>query len=265
MTEIVCSKWQTPQRMPKLADDEAHIWLANLSVPESSLAIFLASLTDDEKDRANRFIFQKDRDHFIAARGTLRAVLSRYLQIDADRLRFCYNSYGKPALIEGTNSANLRFNVSHSHGLGLFAVTHHREIGVDIEHIRPDFAGPDIAERFFSANEVAALRNLAESEQVEGFFNCWVRKEAYIKAKGKGLSIPLDQFEVSLTTGESEVTLRTASDSEEPALWKLYHLSPALDYTAAVAIQGTTREIKFWRSPVSGIPESVQTDGLLAK
>ncbi|HZS44114.1 MAG TPA: 4'-phosphopantetheinyl transferase superfamily protein [Blastocatellia bacterium] len=244
---MVCSKWQTPQHAVVLASDEVHVWLSSLSVAAASLERFWQTLSADEKERAKRFVFQKDRDHFIAARGTLRAILGYYLDTQAEQLRFCYSNYGKPALCRELSGTKICFNVSHSNELGLFAVTRAREIGVDIEHIRPDFATTEIADRFFSSNEIEALRQLPENEQIEGFFNCWVRKEAYIKADGKGLSIPLNEFDVSIESDHPEVRLRSQSNPREASRWRLHHLSPADDYAAAVAVEGKEWKLECWR------------------
>jgi len=241
------SKWQSPKLPIKLNDDEVHVWLSPLSIPASTLAILLNTLALDEKKKAGQFVFRKDRDRFVAARGILRAILGHYLRTEPGKLRFCYNSFGKPVLVGQTETEKINFNVSHSGDLGLFAVTRQREIGVDIEYVVPEFATLEIAEKFFSAGEVTALRNLPPNDLIEGFFNCWVRKEAYIKALGKGLSIPLDQFEVSLDSSESDVTLTTARDQHDVNRRSLRQLFPAKDYAAAVAVEGHRWRVKCWR------------------
>ena len=160
-------------------------------------------LSADEHARAERFYFQKDRERFMVARGLLRTVLGRYLNQEPSQLRFCYSPYGKPALATGSGRNTLRFNVSHSHGLALYAITCGRELGVDVELIRPELPDEEIAERFFSFQEVSGLRALPPNMRLEAFFNCWTLKEAYIKARGEGLSLPLDQFDVALVPGEA--------------------------------------------------------------
>jgi 4'-phosphopantetheinyl transferase len=160
-------------------------------------------LSQDERERAARFRFEKHARHFIAARGILREILGPYLAVDPALIRFDYNSFGKPSVEGGP-----RFNVSHSGGFGLYAVSGIREVGVDIERINPDFAHERIPERFFAPGEVAALRALPADAQIEAFFHCWTRKEAYIKAHGSGLSLDLKSFEVTLTPGEPARFLR---------------------------------------------------------
>jgi 4'-phosphopantetheinyl transferase len=211
------------------------------------LRIFEDTLTADERARAERFYFQKHRERFIAGRGLLRHILSRYLGKEPDQLRFCYNSYGKPALTEETGAEGLCFNLSHSHGIALYALTHGREIGIDIEYFRPDVETEKLAERFFSPREAAVLRALPEHLRKEGFFNCWTRKEAYIKAEGEGMSIPLSAFDVSLTPGEPAALLRTQKHPQETACWSLQALNPAPSYAAALAVKGHDWELKCWQ------------------
>src|ERR1041384_7387282 len=174
--------WCEAPETLSLATGEVHVWRLALDQPESVLTEFRRALDADEIERAGRFHFEKHQRHFVAGRGGLRYVLSRYLDVKPEELRFSYGAFGKPALI----GEELRFNMSHSHGLALFAVSGDRELGVDVEHVRADFASEDIARRFFSTVEVAAFNALPKEEQVAAFFRCWTRKEAYIKAIGRG-------------------------------------------------------------------------------
>jgi 4'-phosphopantetheinyl transferase len=143
-------------------------------------------------------------------------------------------------------SDELRFNVSHSHGLALYAVTRRRKIGIDIERVRP-ISGPEqLAARFFSAGENAELCALPEHVKHEAFFNCWTRKEAYVKARGEGLSLPLNQFDVSLNPGEPARLLRVERDPQEAARWSLQGLTPAPGYVAALAVEGHGWRLACW-------------------
>lgn len=209
------------------------------------------TLTADECQRAERYIFEKDRTHFVVARGLLRVLLGRYLRQDPQHLRFTYGPHGKPALATDTGGVALRFNVSHSHGLALYAITCGREVGVDVERIRPAVAQEKIAERFFSPREVTVLRALPTLLQAPAFFACWTRKEAYIKAKGDGLSLPLDQFDVSLAPGEPAALLHTTRDPQEAACWALQDLAPAPGYRAAVAVAGHDWHLTCWDGPAA--------------
>ena len=239
--------WDTPPKKLILPSNAVHVWRASLHVSDSDLHTFEDTLTADELARAERFYFQKHREHFIAGRGLLRNILSRYLDREPDQLHFCYNSYGKPTLTKESGSEGLGFNLSHSHGIALYAITCGREIGIDIEHFRPDVEAEKLAERFFSPREAAVLRALPEHLRKEGFFNCWTRKEAYIKAEGKGMSIPLSAFDVSLTPGEPAALLRTQKHSQETSRWSLHALNPAPGYAAALAVKGHDWGLKCWQ------------------
>jgi 4'-phosphopantetheinyl transferase len=228
-----------------------HVWRAVLDVPESQVRNLWYTLTADERQRAERYVFQKDRTHFVVARGLLRVLLGRYLRQDPRHLHFTYGPHGKPALATDTGRASMHFNVSHSHGLALYAITRGREVGVDVERIRPAVVQEQIAEHFFSPREVIVLRALPPPLQAPAFFACWTRKEAYIKAKGDGLTLPLDQFEVSLAPGEPAALLRTAWDPQEAAGWALQDLAPAPGYRAAVAVAGHDWRLICWDGPVA--------------
>jgi 4'-phosphopantetheinyl transferase len=154
-------------------------------------------LSHDEIARAERFHFERDRRRFVVGRGLLRAILGRYMGIESERLRFRYGEYGKPYLAEEYGGKALQFNVAHSQDMALYAIARDREVGVDIEYIRPFPNLMQIAEQFFSARENIALQAVPEHLKDEAFFTCWTRKEAYIKARGDGLSLPLDRFDVS--------------------------------------------------------------------
>ncbi|HEY7308591.1 MAG TPA: 4'-phosphopantetheinyl transferase superfamily protein [Gemmataceae bacterium] len=228
-------EWQAAAAPPPLTVDDIHVWRIALELRDATLAQMRETLAEDERQRADRFHFEKDRRHFIAGRGALRAILSRYLGRHAQDVRFAYTNYGKPYLAEETV---LRFNLAHSHGLALLAVTHGREIGVDLELIRDNLEGEQLAERFFSPREVDALRTLAPELRREAFFHCWTRKEAYIKAIGKGLSMALDQFDVSLRPGEPAALLATHHDPKEAWRWSMRSLVPNEGYVGALAVEG---------------------------
>ena len=244
---MTASSWDSPPKTLVLPNNTVHVWQASLHVPASRLRAFEDTLAADERARAERFYFQKHREHFIAGRGLLRDILSRYLDRDPDQLRFCYNAYGKPSLTEETSAEGICFNLSHSHEMALYALTRGREIGVDIEYFRPDVEAEKLAERFFSPREVAVLRALPEHLRKEGFFNCWTRKEAYIKAEGQGMSIPLSTFDVSLTPGEPAALLRTQNHPQETSRWSLQALNPAPSYAAALAVKGHDWTLKCWQ------------------
>jgi 4'-phosphopantetheinyl transferase len=235
------SIWSMPPASPSLQPGEVHVWRLTLDHP---VQLYLDLLQPEEIARANRFHFERDRKHFVIARGFLRRLLGSYLQTDPKQLQFSYGAYGKPALDGEFRGSTLRFNLSHSHGVALYALTEGREIGVDVEHERADFAGKDIAERFFSPLEVEVLCGLAEDDRVAGFFRCWTRKEAYIKATGRGLSQPLDGFDVTLEPGDDVALLRTDDGSTER--WRLVNVAVGPGYAGALAVEKPVSEIRYW-------------------
>lgn len=241
--------WDPAPNCPSLSKAQVHVWAASLGRSASSLALMYDVLSLDERVRAERFHFVQDREKYIMARGSLRNILGRYLDVKPGEIRFTYNSHGKPALDLEFAANQLKFNVSHSTELALYAVTADREIGVDIEHFRSSVVEEDIAERFFSPGEVAVLRALPQQVQVQAFFACWTRKEAYIKARGQGLSIPLDQFEVSLVPGQPASLERVFTDPDEVHRWTVQDLAPAPEYAGAVCVGGRGWELNCWRLP----------------
>lgn len=218
----------------ELGADEAHLWRASLNQEAHTIANLAALLSQDEYSKAMRYYRPADRDRYIAGRGILRKILSAYLALPPSELRFTYNEYGRPALSDDQNDRALNFNLSHSGALALYAVTRGRTVGIDIEQIREDFATLEIAEHFFSKDEVEALKSLPEGQRTAGFFNCWSRKEAFIKAKGMGVSYPLDRFTVSLAPDDPPALLKVDDDELEATQWRLYELKPGAGYAAAL-------------------------------
>ncbi len=237
--------WPSAPVKLKLEKNEVHVWFASLNIPPVQLKSLKLNLASDELDRAERFRFQRDRDHYIAAHGILREIISCYLKKDPSKLKFIYNGFGKPFLEK--ENENLSFNLSHSRDMALYAFTWGRKIGIDIECIRLDVVTDSTAEHTFSNGEVSVLRSLPEEIQSRAFFNCWTRKEAYIKAKGRGLSIPLDQFDVSLVPGEPARLMKTSWDASEPSRWKLEELNLSPQYVASLAVEGCDWHLKCWR------------------
>ena len=242
----VVPSWNSPPLDLTLDLGEIHVWRVSLAQTESCLQSLQQTLSTDELAKADRFRFPKDRSQFIVSRGALRAILSRYINISSHILRFDYNPYGKPSLIVAQGGNTLRFNLSHSRGMALIAITKNRDIGVDIEGINPNFSCLEIAEKFFSPLENSVLRSLPEHLQATAFFTCWTRKEAYIKAVGKGLSIPLNQFDVSLAPGEPAALLNVEENPEEASKWSLIELFPSSDMVAAVAVAGDCSKLHCW-------------------
>jgi 4'-phosphopantetheinyl transferase len=240
--------WRDPPKALILGNREVHVWQAALDQSPSQLDSYLRTLSADERARADRFHFQEDREHFIVARGVLRSILGLYLRKAPEFLSFRYTSYGKPALDLGSGGEAIRFNLSHSHKMALYAVARGREVGIDLEFISGSPQAEQIAERFFSSEEISTLRALPPALQRHGFFLCWTRKEAYIKARGEGLSLPLDQFDVSLKPGEPAELLGTRPDPLEARRWSLRNLTiEPSGYGAALAVEGSDWSLALWR------------------
>jgi 4'-phosphopantetheinyl transferase len=249
------SPWLPFAPPARLEAPEVDVWRAALDHGPACDEELRRLLAPDECDRAARFHFEQDRRRFVAGRGLLRVILSSYLGITPHALRFNYGCKGKPALAMGGGDGRLRFNVSHSAGLALIAVTLDRELGIDVERIDPALP-EDIAERFFSPSEVAKLRAIPPERQRDAFFACWTRKEAYLKAKGDGLAVRLDRFDVSLAPGEPAALLETRGDPAEASRWSLAELDPAPGYAAAIAIEGRGCRLRRWHWPQRCLDEA---------
>ncbi|WP_375497001.1 4'-phosphopantetheinyl transferase HetI [uncultured Nostoc sp.] len=222
-----------------LLQNEIHVWRIELDQPEVQLQNLAATLSSDEIARAERFYFQEHQQRFIAGRGILRTILGRYLDMQPLQVQFNYQQRGKPVLANTFADSGLAFNLSHSQGLGLCAVNCTREIGVDLEHIRPMSDLEALAKRFFLPREYEMLRSLSANQQQEVFFRYWTCKEAYLKATGDGLA-QLEQIEVLLTPTEP-AKLRITED------WSLFELVPANNYVAAVAVATLGWDLKCWQ------------------
>ena len=231
------NRWDLGEIIPSLSlpRSRVHIWQASLDATVSQLECLYGSLSTDEALRAERFVFEKDRNDYTVGRGLLRVILSCYLDIDPKEIVFTYNEYGKPYVPETCGSEELRFNVAHSGRKVIYAVTCDREIGVDIEHIRPMTSAEGIIERYCSDREKFDFRCVPQSLKLVAFFNCWTRKEAYIKAQGEGLSRPLDEFSVSLAPGDPAAFL----SSREATSWSLNEVEADDGYIAAVVVEGS--------------------------
>ncbi len=231
-----------------LALDQVHVWRVPLNQNPAGIAELKEVLSPDELARAERFHFEKHRNQFIESRSALRLLLSQYLNISPKELTFSFGAHGKPALANELSNGALRFNLSRRDGLALIAVARNREIGVDVELVRADLPVFEIAAVSFSESELATLRSLPENLQTAGFYNCWTRKEAYIKARGEGLSFPLKQFDVSLTPGEPARLLSVRDDHAfsgvaEVDRWRLQEIPVGNGYVAALAYEGPNANV----------------------
>ncbi len=239
-------QWKSPQGELRLSEHEVHVWQASLNASSSLIQHLQQFLTEDEVARASHFAFERDRQHFIVAHGVLRAILSRYLCVDPGDLRFDANAYGKPSLDQPRGEPRLHFNLAHSHELALYAFSYAREVGIDVEYLRAGFDFEELATYSFSPYEQSILRALPAPAKQEAFFRCWTRKEAYMKAKGKGLSIPLDLFDVSLGPGEPPALIHSREDPQEMVRWSFRDLDPCSGYASALVVEGSTWDLNCW-------------------
>jgi 4'-phosphopantetheinyl transferase len=244
---ITDSSFQIEARLP-LPEDEVQLWRVDLEAIRADESRWQKLLSLDESTRAARFHFSHDRQRFVASRAVLRTVLASYLATDPNGVNFSYSKKEKPSLGAVHAGKDVTFNVSHSGGIALFAFTRKREIGVDVEQIRRDFDVEAIARRFFSAQEQRDLAAFPTEERIDAFFRCWTRKEAYIKATGDGLSLPLSQFDVSLASGETNALLATRPDGSEAGRWLLQEVPSGPDYVAALCVHGRDWKLNDWSS-----------------
>ena len=221
-----------------LASGEVHCWCASLDVAPDASARLYATLTPDERARSAGFQFERDRRRFIVARGALRDLLGRYLQTEPGQIRFVYNAFGKPGL--GPEFASrLKFNLSHSAGVALIAIAA-ADVGVDLEYIRAHTHYADVARHFFSPAEFDELTALPSHRHAEAFFSCWTKKEAYLKARGEGLALPLNGFSVPLTADPAQAAVEVHG-------WSLHTLRPAPGFAGALAVEGAGWRLREWQ------------------
>lgn len=234
--------WPFPDPFPALAAGEVHVWRRSLPAGEGALASHFAILSADEQERANQFKVNRPRDQFVLTRATLRFLIGKYLNVTPGELRFHLSEQGKPSLLHPP--AKLEFNVSHSHELALFAFSKNAPVGIDVEWLGRKVAYADIAERFFSDSEQAQLNDVPEADRHRAFLECWTRKEAYLKARGLGLSRDPRTFSVSLG---SETHAQLREDQHDPSTaqsWQIHPLQPHRDYCGAVAVKAGERGMK---------------------
>lgn len=243
----ISSSFALPPSDLELSSGEIHIWFADLDQSGPQLHKLIHTLSVDERMRAEKYYFERDRKRSLIGRGILRTILGLYLHVEPDRLQFQYGKYGKPALADTFDKETLHFSLSHSDKIALFAFARHCEIGVDIEHLSEISEKELIAERFFSRKEYDSIRSLPEEQKRESFIKGWTCKEAFIKALGDGLSHALDKFEVSMIPGEPAKLLRVEGDSQEASRWSMQYLQPAPDYVGAFAVKSLMFETKLWR------------------
>ena len=241
MAKEIDDQWVLAPSQPCLRSAQVHLWRADLELPAPQMQFLAKFLSIDEQKRAARFRFDRDRHHFTVGRGLLRWILSKYLMIPPQELQFDYEAKGKPLLAPSCNPGQWQFNLSHSQGMALYAISQQQRVGVDLEQIRT-IATDQLAARFFTTQEAAHLTNLPPDQKELAFFRYWTCKEAYLKACGDGL-VGLDQVEIGLA--DPVQLLKVGRDRVDR--WYLKELSPHPGYAAALAIAGKNPELIYWQ------------------
>ena len=243
-----------------LPDDEVHVWHVDLTAWQKEADSLLDLLDPQERERAARFKFPGPRNQFLISRAMLRRALGCYLRTQAREIRFRTTANGKPELAADSDLrfGDLRFNLSHTEGVTVFAIAHHRQVGIDVERIRPDTNALELAERFFSHPEVQWLRSQPAGELMPSFFTCWTGKEAYIKGHGAGLSIPLSSFGVLpvQTTAGSGLQLKVYDDPKETRRWSMWPLELGSGLRAALAVEGESCRVRLGQWPLPDVQEN---------
>lgn len=242
---MVHEEWLQPPTDLSLMSNDVHIWRATLDIPSARVKMYECTLTYDELKRAAQFRFPHHCHRFIIGRGILRAILGNYLSVEPEAIRFSYTHYGKPHLVYHEGQTLVQFNVTHSEGVALYIVSQARAVGIDMEFHRqvPDLTA--IAKRFFSPSENRMLHDLPPSEWSWAFLRCWTRKEAYSKARGMGLTLPFNQYSVTLAPNEPARLLST--DNNPIVEWSLHDITLEPQYAAAFAVEGTDYRLRCWQ------------------
>lgn len=240
-TALPAPDWVSAPESPRLAAGEIHVWRACLDLSPDVVAGLAGILAPDEQLRAKRLVKLRDRARFIAARAVLRRLLAAYVRVAPEQLQFEYGSHGKPALVQCGPGSQVSFNLSHSHGLALYAFTCEDPIGVDLEWIKEKYPVLQVARRFFTLNEVDELNALQRPVQTEAFYTTWTRKEALLKARGDGLQGSLCGLEFSTTPIEGKAEFESGR-----ATYTFRSFRPAPRFLATVAWQGKARRLHFW-------------------
>lgn len=229
-------------------EQEVWVWFSFLDELKPPVEAYVATLAADELERSAQFQFKKDRDRYVLRRGLLREILSRYSGIDAGCLRFGCGEHGKPFLMEGQETLGLKFNISHAEEAMVCAVTRNSEVGVDLACIQEVKEARRIVEQYFSEEEAIALNKLPSTERNAAFLRCWIRKEAYVKARGEGLSLNLRGFEV-FDSVDLQPRLRVPGNPAESARWNLFDLDLPGRFVGALVVEGPGHRISCGHWP----------------
>jgi 4'-phosphopantetheinyl transferase len=234
--------------------DAGHIdvWRSRIDLPVSEIEKYAETLSEQEQERAAKFTFPDKYEEYVVSRGLLRKALAHVLDQEPSSFKFDYTSSMKPYLVKQYNDRSISFNVSHSHGQALVAISLDRNIGIDIEKIRPDVEYEKLAKRFFSEAEHKALMQCAVEDRVAAFFATWTRKEAFVKAVGKGIAFGLSEFDVNISPFEPPIMLSTRWNPEDVSKWLMASIDIEKNYMATLAADGGEFQIRLWQSSIKG-------------
>ena len=241
-----CRRWHRPLTTPILNRDDVHVWRVALDAPQDVVADLAALLSDEENARVRRMLSEEARRRFVVSHGALRMILSHYLDERPKQICLVTDARGKPRLISPADAPTICFNLSHSGEFALCAMTKGRDVGIDVEQIRPISAWREIAARYFSRHEREALHAVSPDRTLEAFFQGWTHKEAYSKALGQGVSRRWTQFSVSLTPGTVVELSGAGTKVGDDGRFTLCPLEPGPGYVGAVAAQGVGWHLRCW-------------------
>ncbi len=246
MSDAVMS-WPTPPLDRTLHHDEVHVWLVAYEMFRAQIPALHLLLNGEEAKKAAQFYFEKDRRRYIVTHGLLRTLLASYTNLEPTQLGFSYNVYGKPELAPSLQNNLLHFNLSHTHDLIVYAFTYIRNVGIDIEYMRTTIEYEQLAKRYFSPFENAELQRLPVFLRQQAFFHCWSRKEAYIKARGLGLSLALDSFDVTVEPGAPAKLLASRESAQETNRWLFASLPMDPQYAGTLVAEGHDWHMHRWQ------------------
>lgn len=248
MSRVPDPKFTTPS-FPLLNPQAVHVWFCELLRYADRQPSLAAHLSDDERARAARFAFERDRQRFILSHGLLRLLLSRYTQMEAGGIQFVTGEHGKPAVSGPSGAAaGIQFSLSHSGEYALVAVGRGRDVGVDVEVPKADVECLKLAERFFAPAESQAIAKLQGEEQQRLFYRLWTAKEAYLKGRGVGLSLGLDRFEMVFDGQSSGGRVRLTDSSTFDPTWQIQSLSLSDHLAGAVAVENDECELHCYEA-----------------
>ena len=246
--------WKIAPEGLEISADHVDVWLASTDPGELQIRAYKALLSPAELERLEKFRVEFKHREYIVSRGLLRRVMTKMTGLDVAGVDFDYGEHGKPSLPGRAESGSAAFNVSHSHGLALVALTLGGRLGVDLEKIRPKVEWRSLAEHYFSEAEIRALDGYSDEAGLKAFFTCWTRKEAFVKALGGGISYGLKEFDVSIDPDEARAALTIRAEDEDASRWLIKNLPVPASHVAALALDRSACELRLWRADPLVVP-----------